>query len=87
LEFKTEIEKHKVGETKQFIGDYIELGRGNSYAVNFGEDCKTVSRPHASITRKGTGWVIKHLSVTNPTFVNNKRITEEWHLSNGDEIQ
>jgi hypothetical protein len=87
LEHKTKSEKHKAGETREFIGDYIELGRGDSYAVNFGNDCTTVSRPHAAIVRKDNGWIIRPLSQTNPTLVNNKPVTKEWHLTNGDEIQ
>ena len=87
LEHKTQSEKHKPGETTQFISDYIELGRGDSYAVNFGEDCSTVSRPHAAIVRKKQGWVIENMSQTNPTFVNRNRVSNEWYLNNGDEIQ
>ena len=87
LEHKTNTEKHPMGQSSPFIGDYIELGRGNKYAVNFGEDCPTVSRPHAAILRKDNGWVIKPLSKTNPTLVNGARIADEVPLHNGDEIQ
>lgn len=87
LEHKTKSEKHRIGETREFIGDYVELGRGDSYAVNFGNDCSTVSRPHAAIARQGSGWVVKPLSQTNPTLVNRQRITKDWYLNNGDEIQ
>jgi hypothetical protein len=87
LEHKTDTEKHPMGQSSPFIGDYIELGRGSKYAVNFGEDCPTVSRPHAAILRKDNGWVIKPLSKTNPTLVNGARIAGEAPLHNGDEIQ
>ena len=87
LEHKTSSEKHPMGQNAQFIGDYIELGRGNKYAVNFGEDCPTVSRPHAAIIRKDNGWVIKPLSKTNPTLLNGQRVADEATLNNGDEIQ
>jgi pSer/pThr/pTyr-binding forkhead associated (FHA) protein len=87
LEHKSNTEKHPMGQSAPFIGDYIELGRGNKYAVNFGEDCPTVSRPHAAIIRKSNGWVVKPLSRTNPTLVNGVRIADETPLHNGDEIQ
>jgi FHA domain len=87
LEHKTNTAKHHVGESAQYIGDYVELGRGNKYAVNFGDDSPTVSRPHAAIIRKDNGWVIKPLSKTNPTLLNGRRIEDETRLNNGDEIQ
>jgi cell division protein FtsB len=87
LEHKTNTAKHQVGESAQYIGDYVELGRGNKYAVNFGDDAPTVSRPHAAIIRKDNGWVLKPLSKTNPTLLNGRRIEDETRLNNGDEIQ
>ncbi len=87
LEHKTNSAKHQIGQSAQYIGDYVELGRGNKYAVNFGDDCPTVSRPHAAIIRKDNGWVIKPLSRTNPTLLNGRRIEDETRLNNGDEIQ
>jgi hypothetical protein len=87
LEHKSTTEKHHIGQSSQFIGDYVELGRGNKYAVNFGDDCPTISRPHAAIIRKDNGWVIKPLSKTNPTLLNGRRIADEVSLNNGDEIQ
>ena len=87
VEYKTDTQLHKTGQTTEVIGDYVELGRGNSYAINFGEDCKTVSRPHAAIIRKDNGWVLHQLSQTNPTFLNNQSIQRDMYLSNGDEIQ
>ncbi|MBS1659575.1 MAG: trypsin-like peptidase domain-containing protein, partial [Bacteroidetes bacterium] len=70
-----------------FIGDYIEMGRGNQYAVNFGEDCGTVSRPHAAIVRTEQGWVIKPLSAKNPTLLNRMPVQGQAPLNNGAEIQ
>lgn len=87
LEHKTNTQKFKVGQTREFIGDYIELGRGNSFAVGFGEDCQTVSRPHAAIVRKPNGWAISPLSKVNPTLVNGIPIKDEVILHNGDEIK
>jgi len=87
LEHKSGSDKHKAGETTEFIGDYIELGRGDSYAVNFGEDCRTVSRPHAAIIRNESNWTLRPLSKTNPTFLNNQKVFTDASLNNGDEIQ
>lgn len=89
LEHKTASGKFRVGQTTEYIGDYIELGRGNTFTVNYGEDCPTVSRPHAAIIRKEDGWILRHLSNSNPTLVNGRVIkkNEDHHLRNGDEIQ
>jgi len=87
IEYKNDTQQHKTGQTTEVIGDYVELGRGNSYAINFGEDCKTVSRPHAAIIRKDNGWVLRPLSQTNPTFLNGQAVQRDMYLNNGDEIQ
>lgn len=87
LEHVTASEKHRAGETTEFIGDYVEMGRGSQYAVNFGEDCQTVSRPHAAIVRTEEGWVLKQLSVKNPTLVNKNPVNGQVTLRNGYEIQ
>lgn len=87
LEHKSATQKYRIGQTTEFIGDYIELGRGSNFAVGFGDDCTTVSRPHAAIIRKGDGWIIKSLSKTNPTIVNGQPIRDDLLLSNGYDIQ
>jgi pSer/pThr/pTyr-binding forkhead associated (FHA) protein len=87
LEHKTQTSKHKIGETVECIGDYIEIGRGNNYAINFGDDCTTVSRPHAAILRQDEGWAIKHLSGNNPTLLNDQPLQGQKKLYNGDQIQ
>jgi len=87
LEYTTGSEKHRAGETAEFIGDYVEIGRGSNYAINFGDDCKTVSRPHAAIIRNEEGWTLKHLSRNNPTLVNRTPVLDQVRLRNGDEIQ
>jgi hypothetical protein len=87
IEYKNDTHQHKTGQRTEVIGDYVEMGRGNSYAINFGEDCTTVSRPHAAIIRKDNGWVLRPLSQTNPTFLNNQQVQRDMYLNNGDEIQ
>ncbi|MEO5890901.1 MAG: FHA domain-containing protein [Ferruginibacter sp.] len=87
LEHKSKTDKHNLGETANFMTDYVEIGRGSNYAVNFGDDCKTVSRPHAAIVRKQDDWMLTPISKTNPTLVNGHAITKDTLLRNGDEIQ
>jgi len=87
LEYSTGSEKHRAGETAEFIGDYVEMGRGSNYAINFGDDCQTVSRPHCAIMRTEDGWILKHLSRKNPTLVNRNPVSDQVRLRNGDEIQ
>ncbi|NDC43284.1 MAG: FHA domain-containing protein, partial [Chitinophagia bacterium] len=87
LEHKTADAKHKLGQVREYMSDYIEMGRGDTFAVNFGADCATVSRPHAAIARKGDDWVLQPLSRTNPTLLNNRSIQAPALLNNGDEIQ
>jgi predicted enzyme related to lactoylglutathione lyase len=79
--------KHRAGETTEYIGDYIEMGRGGGFAVSFGEDFPTVSRPHAAIVRRNDGWALKPISINNPTLLNRAPIAGETTLRNGDEIQ
>lgn len=87
LEYKVASEKHRAGEKQEIIIDYIELGRDSNCQVNFGNTFPTVSRRHASITRDGKNWVLKQLSATNPTLINDRPIAKQWYLQNGDEIK
>ncbi len=87
LQHLTPTQKHSVGEHEKIVIPYIELGRSSSCAVSFGDDCSTVSRKHAAIYREGNEVILKNLSTSNPTLVNGKDVTGEWHLNNGDEIQ
>ena len=50
-------------------------------------DNTTVSRRHATITRKGDGFELADLGSTNGTFVNSRRLTEPVALKPGDEIK
>jgi len=87
LEFRTASEKHRAGETQKVIVDQIELGRDSQCGIRFGEDCKTVSRRHAAIIKDGNGWKLVQLSKTNSTYLNGRKVENEWYLQNGDEIQ
>lgn len=87
LEFRTSSERHRAGEVQKVIVDQIELGRDSQCGIRFGEDCKTVSRRHAAIIKEGDGWKLVQLSKTNSTFLNGRKVENEWFLQNGDEIQ
>ena len=88
IEHKTESSKHKAGESQQIIVDHIELGRDSKCAVRFGDKENTVSRKHASISKDTEGnYVIRNLSETNQTLVNDRPVEKEWYLKNGDEIK
>ena len=87
LEHKVSSKYHKAGEAQEIIVDQIELGRDNKCQVQFDENFNTVSRRHAAIVRDGDNWKLIQLSQTNQTFLNDRPVTNEWYLQNGDEIQ
>lgn len=78
----------KRGEHETIFMPHIVLGRSTRCHVRFGDEHKTVSREHASITVDGSNFVINHNpSASNPTYVNGRAIGGAHHLQNGDEIQ
>jgi S1-C subfamily serine protease len=87
IEFKTPTQSIPSNKTQEVIIDYIEIGRAKNCQIRFGEDCRTVSGVHCSITREGKDYYIRHLSKTNPTLVNGKPIADKWYLNSGDEIR
>jgi FHA domain/Trypsin len=87
LQHRTRSAFHKLGEEKEIIIDYIELGRDSKCQIRFDESMDTVSRRHAAIYRDGNAWILKNLSQRNPTLINGRPVKVQWFLSNGDEIQ
>ena len=89
LEHKTATAGHRAGDVRRIIVDYIEIGRDTRCQIRYGEDCPTVSRRHAAISKAEDGetWRLTPLSHTNDTLVNGKRVTAPVQLHNGDEIQ
>ena len=78
----------KRGEHETIFMPHIVLGRSSRCHVRYGDEHKTVSREHASITVDGSNFVINHNpSASNPTYVNGRAIGGAHHLQNGDEIQ
>ena len=87
LEHKVSSKYHKRGEAQEIIIDEIELGRNSQCQVRFDESFTTVSRRHAAIIKDGENWKLVQLSKTNSTYLNGIKVTNEWYLQNGDEIQ
>ncbi|MBQ7985515.1 MAG: FHA domain-containing protein [Bacteroidales bacterium] len=87
LEHRVSSKYHKAGESQQIIVNQIELGRAAECQVRFDESFATVSRRHAAIIKDGNNWKLVQLSKTNSTFLNGQKISTEWYLQNGDEIQ
>lgn len=88
LEHKDASKYYKAGDSQKIIIDQIELGRDKNCQVRFDDETfPTVSRRHAAIIKDGDKWKLVQLSQTNSTFLNNRPITTEWYLENGDEIQ
>lgn len=88
LEHKDASKYHKAGDSQKIIIDQIELGRDKNCQVRFDDESfPTVSRRHAAIIKDGDKWKLVQLSQTNSTFMNNRPVTTEWYLENGDEIQ
>ena len=88
LEHKDASKYYKAGDSQKIIIDQIELGRDKNCQVRFDDESfPTVSRRHAAIIKDGDKWKLVQLSQTNSTFLNNRPITTEWYLENGDEIQ
>lgn len=87
LEHLTSNQKHQQGTFEKIVVPIIELGRDPDCVVAFGDDCPTVSRRHASITRNGKEVKVRNLSSTNPTLVNGRPVKSEYFLNSGDEIQ
>lgn len=65
-------------------GQVITIGRTPESSIFL--DDVTVSRKHASITRKDGNWVISDAGSLNGTYVNRDRV-EECALANNDELQ
>lgn len=87
LEHKVSSKYHKRGDAQEIIIDEIELGRGSKCQVRFDESFPTVSRRHAAIIKDGDNWKLVQLSQVNSTYLNGHKVTKEWYLQNGDEIQ
>nr|WP_269307050.1 MULTISPECIES: FHA domain-containing protein [Aeromicrobium] len=65
--------------------DVVSAGRHPSSDI-FLDDI-SVSRRHATFSRRGSGYVVTDLGSLNGTYVNRDRIDGDIPLSGGDEVQ
>lgn len=63
----------------------VRLGRGADADIRL--EGETVSRSHAAVRAEGDGFVIEHLSATNPTHVNDVAIERTVPLADGDQLR
>jgi FHA domain/zinc-ribbon domain len=74
----------RAGETFHPEGERTTIGRSPDCEIFL--DDVTVSRKHAVLTRRDSGFFIEDLGSLNGTFLNRHRI-ESAELSDGDELQ
>ena len=87
LEHKIGSRYHHAGENQTISVERVEIGRAPECAVRFDEQFEIVSRRHAAIIKDGDDWKLVPVSQTNSTFVNGRRVHNEWYLQHNDEIQ
>jgi pSer/pThr/pTyr-binding forkhead associated (FHA) protein len=74
----------RAGEAYVVERDRLSIGRSPDSDIFL--DDVTVSRRHADLVRKDSGFLIEDLGSLNGTFVNRKRV-ESHRLEDGDEVQ
>ena len=80
--------KHAAGSHQMFVVPNITFGRSPRCHVSYGDNYKSVSREHASLTVQGSQFYLNHNpNATNPTLVNGQAIGAGHILNNGDEVQ
>jgi len=72
---------------REYLLDKPTIAIGSHPKNDVVADHTTVSRRHATITRKADGFELADLGSTNGTFVNGRRLTEPVVLKSGDEIK
>lgn len=96
IEFLTDTPSYHIGEKKQILVSYAEIGRSSNSTVRYKGDGieSLVSGTHVSITRNGGEWTLEHLSKTNRTIINSgERVIrpedsfKKYVLQDGDTIQ
>jgi pSer/pThr/pTyr-binding forkhead associated (FHA) protein len=75
------------GESVEFAleGDTLVVGRGDDASICIDEPL--VSRQHARLERRESGWVVVDLGSTNRTRVNGEVVMRERVLVHGDELR
>jgi pSer/pThr/pTyr-binding forkhead associated (FHA) protein len=75
------------GAGSRFVLDREIVHAGRHPDSDIFLDDVTVSRRHADLARRATGWLVRDVGSLNGTYVNRQRIEDESPLSNGDELQ
>lgn len=71
----------------RFLLDQDSVSAGRHPSSDIFLDDISVSRRHATFTRRGGGYVVSDLGSLNGTYVNRDRIDGDIPLSGGDEVQ
>ena len=74
---------YKMGQEQTIASDHIVIGRDSTCEVRYSDKYDTVSRIHASISKRGEDWELKNLSKSNPTLINGTPVKKSWYLSSG----
>lgn len=73
------------GKRFDITGDVVRIGRGQQNDIVIEDD--VVSRSHARVERRGTGWVIMDVGSRNGTLVNEQWVMDIIPIRNGDRIR
>lgn len=73
------------GKRFDITGDVVRIGRGQQNDIVLEDD--VVSRSHARVERRGTGWVIMDVGSRNGTLVNEQWVMDIIPIRNGDRIR
>ena len=71
----------------KFALDKEVTGAGRHPESDIFLDDITVSRRHAEVIRRPTGYIVRDAGSLNGTYLNRERIEDETPLANGDELQ
>ncbi len=87
IEHITTTKNFRSGKKDAFYCYYVEIGRNTKCLIQYDETCEYVSRSHAAIVYDKGKWMLRHLSKTNPTLINNNPVQKEYFLKDGDIVQ
>ncbi|MBX3459320.1 MAG: FHA domain-containing protein [Planctomycetes bacterium] len=74
------------GLVHPLLGDHFVIGRGKDCHIRIEGDT-SVSRKHASITRRGVQFIVEDLGSSNGIYVNGKKVEGAHELKVGDTLE
>lgn len=86
LTFLDPTRSKRANEYERIVNPYVVIGRNKDCDISYDESWATVSGRHAIIRIHGDDFILEHQGM-NPTYVNGKEITGQWHLQSGDELR